>query len=73
MLSAFRAAVDKYGLPQKVRSDLSGENINVWCFMIAQFEDERVVITVRSTHNERLEHLWRDMFRCVGKLFYDAF
>lgn len=41
--------------------------------MIAQYGDERVVITGSSTHSERIECLWRDVFRCVGKLFYDVF
>ena len=41
--------------------------------MIAQHGDERVVITGSSTHNERIERLWRDVFRCVAKFFYDVF
>ena len=73
VLSLFTSAVETYGLPQKVRSDLGGENIDVWRYMIAQHGNERVVITGSSTHNERIERLWRDVFRCVGKLFYDVF
>ena len=41
--------------------------------MISQYGDERAVITGSSTHNERIERLWRDVFRCMGKLFYDTF
>ena len=73
VLSVFTEAVGKYGLPQRVRSDLGGENVDVWRFMISQYGDERAVITGSSTHNERIECLWRDVFRCVGKLFYDTF
>ena len=40
--------------------------------MIAQHENEHVVITGSSTHNERIERLWRDVFRCVER-FYDIF
>ena len=58
---------------QKKISDLGGKNVDVWHYMIVQHENEHVVITVSSTHNERIEHLWRDVFRCVGKIFYDIF
>ena len=30
-------------------------------------------ITGSSTHIERIERLWRDVFRCVGKLFYEVY
>ena len=73
VLHLFTKAVEQYGLPQKVRSDLGGENVDVWRFLIAQHNNEEVVITGSSTHNERIERLWRDVFRCVGKLFYDTF
>ena len=73
ILSLFTKAVEQYGLPQKVRSDLGGENVDVWRFMIVQHNDERAVITGSSTPNERIEPLWRDVFRCVGKLFYELF
>lgn len=73
VLSVFTEAVGKYGLPQRVRSDLGGENIDVWRFMIAQHGHDQAVITGSSTHNERIERLWRDVFRCVIKLFYDTF
>ena len=74
VLSGFSGGVHRYGLPHRVRSDLGGENVEVWKFMIAQHNgDESVVITGSSTHNERIERLWRDVFRCVGQLFYGTF
>lgn len=73
VLSVYTEAVGKFGLPQKVRSDLGGENVDVWRYMIARHGDERAVITGSSVHNERIERMWRDVFRCVGKLFYDVF
>ena len=61
-------------VPVRVRSDLGGENVAVWRYMISQYSgDESVVITGSFTHNERIERLWRDVFRCVSKLFYDTF
>ena len=73
VLSLFTNAVQRFGLPQKIFSDLGGENVDVWRYMIAQHEYEHVVITGSSTHNERIERLWRDVFRCVGNIFYDIF
>lgn len=31
------------------------------------------MITGSSTHNQRIERLWRDMHRCVTQLFYRLF
>ena len=67
------AAVDEYGLPECVRSDLGGENVEVWRFMIEQHSSESSVITGSSTHNERIERLWRDVTRSVGSYVYATF
>lgn len=73
VLSSFTGAVALHGLPSKVRSDLGGENVDVWRFMVEQHSTTSAVITGSSTHNERIERLWRDVFRCVGILFYETF
>ncbi len=74
VLNLFTDAVVRYGIPMRVRSDLGGENVDVWKYMISQYDgDKSTVITGSSTHNVRIERLWRDIFRCVGKLFYDTF
>ena len=73
VLSLFIQGVECYGVPRRVRSDLGGENVDVWRYMVSLHNDENVVITGSSTHNERIERLWRDVFRCVGKLFNDIF
>ena len=41
--------------------------------MVEQHESNLAVITGCSTHNERIERMWRDVFRCVGVLFYNTF
>ena len=48
-------------------------NVDVWQYMFEQHSDTDVVITGSSTHNERIECLWRDVYRCVGVLYHDAF
>ena len=54
-------------------SDLGGENIDVWRYMIEEHSDLSVVITGSSTHNQRIERLWRDVYRSVGVEFRDTF
>ena len=41
--------------------------------MIEQHRSDRAVVVGSSTHNERIERLWRDVFRCVGTVFYAIF
>ena len=73
VLSTFTGAVIDFGVPTRVRTDLGGENTDVWRFMIEHHDTDSSVITESSTHNERIERLWRDVFRCVGVIYYDAF
>jgi hypothetical protein len=66
VLSAFQEGVSKFGLPDKVRSDHGGENIEVWNYMLHTHSfDLKCVLTGSSTHNERIERLWRDVHRSV--------
>ena len=65
VLSEFTAAVDFHGLPSQIRTDLGGENIEVWRYMVEQHNSRRAVITGASTHNE--------VYHCVGVLFYETF
>ena len=73
VLSVFTEAAEVHGLPNRVRSDLGGENFEAWRYMIEQHASEAAVITGSSTHNERIERLWRDVHRCVSILFADTF
>ena len=73
VLRCFTKAIDNYGLPTKIRTDLGGENIEVWRYLIEQHANDSAVITGSSTHNEQIERLWRDVYRCVGILYADTF
>ncbi len=69
VLSVFTEAAQVHGLPNRVRSDLGGENVEVWRYMVEQHCSNDAVITGSS----RIERLWRDVQRCVGILFADTF
>lgn len=72
VVSFFSHAAITFGIPDKLRSDKGGENTDVWRYMLHYNDmDSSCVITGSSTHNERIERLWCDVFRCVGQIFYD--
>ena len=69
VLSSFTDAVQQYGLPGKVRTDLGGENVDVWRLISNEHQSSSAVITGSSTHNERIERLWNDVRRSVSEEF----
>ena len=73
VFDAFIAAVRVHGLPSRVRSDLGGENVEVWRYMVEEHSSDFAVITGSSTHNQCIERMWRDYFRSVGVHFSDTF
>lgn len=74
VLDLFIAATRDYGLPSCVRSDKGSENFGVCEYMIrARGTEKHSHITGKSTHNQRIERLWRDIFRCVTTTFYFLF
>ena len=74
VLQIFCDGVSRFGLPDCIRSDYGGENVDVWRSMIASHNnDYSCVLTGSSVHNERIERMWRDVNRCVTSTFADTF
>ena len=70
---SFDIAISTYGIPTRVRSDHGGENVDMWQFMVGHHNDESCVTVGSSTHNERIEQLWRDVRTSVLKPFAELF
>ena len=74
VLEQFRKAVRECGWPSRVRSDKGGENVEVAKAMInVRGNGRKSHLTGSSVHNQHIERLWRDTFRCVGQLYYALF
>ena len=74
ILSCFLKGVNSFGLPSRVRSDQGRENIGVADFMIEKRGEGRgSMITGKSTHNQRIERLWKDVYEGVLGLYQEIF
>jgi hypothetical protein len=76
VLELFLDAISRDGerWPSRIRVDKGVENVLV-CDAIVQARGEGrgSFIAGPSTHNQRIERLWRDVYRCVCHLFYYVF
>ena len=73
VLEEFLNGVSTYGLPNSVRTDCGGENVDIWRYMLSAHQDSSCVLTGSLVHNERIERLWQDVTRCVSNTFIDMF
>ena len=74
VMNEFYHATTQYGVPSRVRSDKGGENILVCHFMVSvRGVGRRSHIAGCSTRNQRIERLWRDVFRCVASTYHALF
>ena len=70
----FTNAISEYSLPSCVRSDYGMENYMVVCHMLWYLGlNHGSAITGCSTHNQRIERLWRDLHQSVTKMYYQLF
>ena len=70
----FMSGVQQFGLPSRIRTDCGTENLQVARHMLRHRGiDRNSVLTGSSTHNQRIERLWRDLHQSVTKLYYRLF
>ena len=53
--------VEKYRWPSRIRTDHVGETC--WCWNVFRGHDRGSALLETSTPNQRIKHLWRDVFR----------
>lgn len=74
VLNLFRQATAEFGTPSRVRSDKGGENVFVCHYMVSLRGPGRAShIAGSSVHNQRVERMWRDVYRCVCCSFHEVF
>lgn len=72
LLKVFREATEEFGLPRSVRVDQGMENIRIAEFMYER-RGAQGILTGKSTHNQRIERLWRDVYDGVLIHYYLLF
>ncbi|MED6240079.1 hypothetical protein ATANTOWER_015761, partial [Ataeniobius toweri] len=74
VLQPFHAGVQSFGLPRRVRCDHGMKNTDVARYMIERRGlNSGSVITGRSVHNQRIEHLWAELNRVISYHFSNLF
>ena len=73
VLELFQEAIERYGLPLRVRTDHGVENVRVWEYMLRARANSNAVVVGSSVHNQRIERLHRDINTQVVNGFYNKF
>ena len=74
VLECFLDAISVLGCPLRVRTNNGGENVDIWRLMLfVNNYNPSSVITGSSVHNERVERMWRDVYRCVTSTYAAVF
>ncbi|XP_032366181.1 uncharacterized protein LOC116684911 [Etheostoma spectabile] len=74
VMDCFMHGVTRFGMPSRVRTDYGGENTSVWLMMnILRGSERGSALRGRSTHNQRIERLWGDVWRGLTNVYYDLF
>ena len=72
LLELFQRSTELFGVPNRVRTDMGMENAKIAEFMFEK-RGPRGVLAGKSTHNQRIERLWRDVFDGVLVHYYKLF
>ena len=74
LLQCFLSGVEKYGVPERVRTDKGMENVAIADYMLSKKGTGRgSIIAGKSVHNQRVERLWRDVYTGVLSFYYTLF
>ena len=70
LFELFERATETFGTPHRVRTDMGMENAKIAEFMFEK-RGSNGILTGKSTHNQRIERLWRDVYDGV-LIHYDG-
>ena len=72
--SIFLKAIPIYSRPLKIRTDLGGENVDIWRDMVvSRGEESRPVLVGKSVHNQRIERHNRGLNEQLLSVFKGEF
>ena len=74
IIKLFEEAVSIFNVPSRVRSDKGGENVLVYWYMVMYRGVGRGShIAGSSVHNQCIERLWWDVYRCMCTTYHTLF